>query len=286
MFSLVLYSLFYILCSCLVRAVIILEKLDVSDILSNKSDENQEEEKMHSPKMKVAPSTSVTAIPSFHGNQTCHTSSVCSISGASNQALHTTSLCPSTFLSVSSFSAPPTYEPSSSLQTQIDRLKVQCLSSCPKVCLQRLELSTNHQAHLRTIGTRAQVASSFSLEPETGQKARKIEKTNFPCLLEMESAEQLSGTKMQTGGLPAFSLAPITVSRKMSVEKERNGLCTSRNVSVSGLSSSRWSKRAMGVKNKKQIQDVIRTKPGDCSSSDLLPCEADSFIRVMYYFLY
>lgn len=222
----------------------------------------------------MAPSTSVTAIKSVHGKRTCHMSSDCVTFGASPQALHpTSSLSPSNLLSISSLSAPPTYELSSSLQTQIEHLKKECLSSCLKVCLQHLDLGTNPQAHQEIMETQAPVASSFSLKPKTCQNGRKM---NYPSLVGMQS----SGTEMHTGGLSA--LVPITAPSKMSLTKENNGLCTSRKANVSGLNSSRWSRRCMGEKNK-QRKDIIRTKPGDCSSSDQLTPGADSFIQVMHF---
>lgn len=237
---------------------------------------------------EVYPDTSATAILSCHEKQTCHMSSDYAMSDASTQALHlTSSLSPSSFLSVSSLSA-PTYKLSSSLQMQIDRLKVECLSSCVTVCLQRLDLGTISQAHQGIRGTRkAQVASLLSLETKGGQNARNL---NLPCLVDSESAEQSFGSELQTGGLfrqlSAISPRPITAPNKMLVANENNGLCTTRKVCVSGLNSSRWSKRGMGEQNRKQRQDETRTKPGDWSSSDRLPTGAGSYMRVMYYFLY
>lgn len=273
-----------------------LKELDASDILSNQSDNGKQEvEKTYSPILEAYPDTSATAIPSCHKKQTCHMSSDYAMSDASTQALHlTSSLSPSSFLSVSSLSAPPPYKLSSSLQMQIDRLKVECLSSCLTVCLQRLDLSTILRAHQGIIEThRAQVASPLSLETKGGQNARNL---NFPCLVDTESAEQSFGSELQTGGLvrrlstsfmlSAISPRPITAPNKMLVAKEHNGLCTGRKVCVSGLNSSRWSKRGMDGQNRKQRQDETRTKPGDCSSTDLLPTGADSYMGVMYYLLY
>ncbi|MCJ8749170.1 hypothetical protein PDJAM_G00173310, partial [Pangasius djambal] len=263
------------------RAVVMLEELNQSD------NRKQEVEKIYSPRLEAGPATSVTAIPSCHGKQTCQMSSDYAMSDASTQDVHlTSSLSPSSFLSVSSLSAPPTHELSSSLQMQIDRLKVECLSSCLTVCLQRLNLNAIRQAHQGIIEThKAQVASPLSLHTKRGQNAGNLE--NCPCS-DTESAEQSSGSELQTGGLirqlsasfvlSAISPAPITAPSKMPVAKEHNGLCTSRKVCVSGLNSSRWSKRGMGGQNRKQSQNEIRTKPGDCSSNDMLPTGADSYM--------
>lgn len=270
---------------CLVRAVM-LEELDLSDILSNQGDDGKQElEKTHSPRIEVATATSVPAVPSFHGMQTGHMSSDYAMSDASTQALHpTSSLSSSSFLSVSFLSAPPTCELSSSLQTQIERLKVECLSSCLTVCLHRLDLSTLRKAHQGMLETRAKVASPLSLELKLSQNTRNLQ--SVPCLVDNEIAEQSLGSEMHAGGLPAFSLAPITAPSKMPVAKENNGLCTSRKVYVSGFNSSRWTKKGMTEQKRKQRQDVIRTKPGDCSSSDLLLSGADSCSQVMLHFLY
>lgn len=273
-----------------------LEELDVLDILSNQSDNGKQDvEKTYPPRLEAGPATSAAAIPSYHDKQACQMSSDYAMSDASTQARHlTSSLGTSSILSVSSLSAPPSNDLSSSVQMQTDRLKVECLSSCLTVCLQHLDLGNVHQAHQGIMETqKAKVASPITLESKRRQNARNLK--NFPCLVGTESAEQSSGSEMQTGGLvrrlsasfmrSALSPASITAPSKMPVAKENNGLSTSRKVCVSGLNSSRWSKRGVGEQNRKQRQKT-RTKPGDRSSNDPLPTGADSRVGVMYYFLY
>ncbi|XP_053474761.1 uncharacterized protein haspin [Ictalurus furcatus] len=268
------------------RACVMLEELDVLDILSNQSDNGKQDvEKTYPPRLEAGPATSAAAIPSYHDKQACQMSSDYAMSDASTQARHlTSSLGTSSILSVSSLSAPPSNDLSSSVQMQTDRLKVECLSSCLTVCLQHLDLGNVHQAHQGIMETqKAKVASPITLESKRRQNARNLK--NFPCLVGTESAEQSSGSEMQTGGLvrrlsasfmrSALSPASITAPSKMPVAKENNGLSTSRKVCVSGLNSSRWSKRGVGEQNRKQRQKT-RTKPGDRSSNDPLPTGADS----------
>lgn len=267
---------------CLVRAVVMTEELEALDILLIQSDNGKYEvEKTHSPRPEVVSATSSTAIPSCCGKQTCHMSSDYALSNASSHL--TSSFSPSSILSVSAPS-----ELSNSLQTQIDRLKVECLSTCLMVCLQRLDLSTICRAHEEIIETQAQVASPLSLETKRGQNAKNLK--NFPCLVDTKAAENSSGSELHTGGLSAsfmlsaISPASITSPSKMSVASEHNDRCASRKVCVSGLNSSRWSKTIMGEQNRKQRQDETRVKPGDFSSNNLLPAGADSYMGVMYYF--
>ncbi|TSO98519.1 Serine/threonine-protein kinase haspin [Bagarius yarrelli] len=250
------------------RAVMMLKELDVSDTLSSKNGK-QKEEKTFSPRLE--------ALRSRHAKQTCHTSSDYAKSDATTQDLYLSS-----FVSVSSHSGPPVDEVSSSLQAQIDRLKVECLSSCVTVCLQRLNLSTICQASRETLETRkAQVASSPSLE------SRRATNFNLPCIKDTKSAEQSSISELQTEGLvgqmsaslmlSAISPAPGKAPNKMPETEVTNGLCSSRKVCVKGLNSSRWSKKSVDP-NRKQRQNEKRTKHGDFSSSDLLSTGADSYM--------
>lgn len=268
------------------RACIMLEELDVLDILSNQSDNGKQDvEKTYPPRLEAGPATSAAAIPSCHDEQACQMSSDYAMSDASTQAPHlTSSLGTSSILSVSSLSVPPRNDLSSSVQMLTDHLKVECLSSCLTVCLQHLDLNNVYQAHQEIMKTqKGKVASPITLESKRRQNARNLK--NFPCLVGTESAEQTSGSEMQTGGLvrrlttsfmrSALSPASITAPSKMPVAKENNGLSTSRKVCVSGLNSSRWSKRGVGEQNRKQRQKT-RSKPGDCSSNDSLPTGADS----------
>lgn len=270
-----------------------LEESDVLDMHSS-DNEKQEVEKRFSPRLEAGPVTSEIAMPSCHAKETCHMSSDYAMSDSSTQAPRlSSSVSPSSALTVSSLSAPSIYEVSGSVQTQIDHLKVECLSSCLTVCLQRLDLSPIRQTHQETIEIhKAQVAHSLSLESKKGQNSKNF---NFPCLRDTESGEQSSVSEFQTEGLvkqmsasfmlSATSPAPIKASIKMSVEKENSGLCTSRKVCVSGLNSSRWSRRGASERNKRQRQNETRTKLGDCSSNDLLHTGVDSYIGVMYYIL-
>lgn len=273
--------------------------LEESDVLDRHSSDNekQEVEKRFSPRLEVGPVTSEIAMPSCHAKETCHMSSDYAMSDSSTQAPRlSSSVSPSSALTVSSLSAPSIYEVSGSVQTQIDRLKVECLSSCLTVCLQRLDLSPIRQTHQETIEIRkAQVAHSLSLESKKGPNSRNFNSWLDSVLRDTESGEQSSVSEFQTEVLvkqmsasfmlSATSPAPIKASSKMPVAKENSGLCTSRKVCVSGLNSSRWSRRGASERNKRQRQNETRTKPGDCSSNDLLHTEVDSYIGVMYYIL-
>lgn len=269
---------------CLFRSVIILEEPDGLDIFSRDNGKQTG--------LEAGPATSEIAMPSCNAKRTCHMSSDNPMSNASTQALHLSSLSPSSVSSLSSISAPPVYEVSSSLLTQIDHLKVKCMLSRLTVCLQRLEPRTILQTHQETAEThKAQVASSHSLEIKRGRNSRNL---NFPCLRDTESGVQSSVSELQTEGpvqqmcasfmLPVTSPEPIKAPSKMNEAKELSGLCTSRKVCVSGLNSSRWSKRGVGEHNRKRRQNESWTKPGDCSSSDMLLTGADSYMGVMYNF--
>lgn len=242
-----------------------MKDLDDVDILSNQSDDGKQKvEKTHSPRLKMSPTTPATAIPSC-GKQTRHMSSDYAMSDASSQAHRRTSTLSPSYSSLSSLSAPPTNELSSSLQTQMNHLKVECLSSCLTVSLQHLDLST--------------IRSAPFLENKTGQNAE-----HSPCLVDTESTEHSFGVEFNTGG-SAIAPGSTTAPSKMPLGKENNVFCASRKVCVSGLNSSRWSKRGMSEQNRKQRQGGSRAKSEDISSSGLLPPEADYCMGVMYYFI-
>lgn len=125
----------------------------------------------------------------------------------------------------------------------------------------------------------SQVASPLPLETQESQNTRILK--NVPCVEDNKSAGQSSDHEFSGSFmLSSISPAPITAPGKMPVKKE-NVYCSSRKVCVSGLSSSRWSKRGTGEQNRKK-----RTKRRDCSSSDLLPTGVESYMGVMYYFLF
>ncbi|KAK2865666.1 hypothetical protein Q7C36_001722 [Tachysurus vachellii] len=260
------------------QSVIILEEPDGLDIFSRDNGKQTG--------LEAGPATPEVAMPSCNAKRTCHMSLDNPMSNASTQALNLSSLSPSSVSSLSSISAPPVYEVSSSLLTQIDHLKVKCTLSRLTVRLQRLEPRTVLQTRQETTEThKGQVAASHSLEIKRGRNSRNL---NFPCLRDTESGVQSSVSELQTEGpvqqmsasfkLPATSPEPIKAPSKMTAAKELSGLCTSRKVCVSGLNSSRWSKRGVGEHNRKRRQNESWTKPGDCSSSDVLLTGADSYM--------
>ncbi|KAF7686912.1 hypothetical protein HF521_015305 [Silurus meridionalis] len=269
------------------RAVVMLEELEVLDILSNKSDNRkQEDNKTYSPSSDAGPAASANAITSCLGKRNRHLSSDYAVSNGSSR--ETTSCNPSSFSSACPLSAPQTSELSNSLHEQIDRLKVECLSSCLTVSLQHLDLNTIPKAQKKITETHKdlQVASPICSGAKTGQNSSNSK--NCASLLDTESAEQSSGSEFQTGGLvrqlaSSFILstippATVTAPSKMPAAKENASLCTSRKVCVSGLNASRWSKRGMSEQKRKQRHKETRTKPGEFSSSNLLPTGADSYI--------
>ncbi|KAI5607330.1 serine/threonine-protein kinase haspin isoform X2, partial [Silurus asotus] len=266
------------------RAVVMLEELEVLDMVSNQSDNRkQEDNKIYSPGSDVGLAASANAIPSCLGKRNRHLSSDYACSSR-----ETTSCNPSSFSSACPLSAPQTSELSNSLHEQIDRLKVECLSSCLTVSLKHLDLNTIPKAQIKITETPKdlQVASPVCSGAKIGQNSSNSK--NCASLLDTQSAEQSSCSEFQTGGLvrqlagsfvlSAIPPATVTAPSKMPAAKENASLCTSRKVCVSGLNASRWSKRGMSEQKRNQRHKETRTKPGEFSSSNLLPTGADSYI--------
>uniref|UniRef100_A0A4W4HMU7 Serine/threonine-protein kinase haspin n=1 Tax=Electrophorus electricus TaxID=8005 RepID=A0A4W4HMU7_ELEEL len=211
-----------------------------------------------------------------------------------------TSLKPLCLISSSSTSSSPSSPPGLELCVSepelIDRLKVECLSSCLTVSLRPLERSVLRQAQKGP--GEARVASPQPPETEGDGRAQD---GDFPAgkLPDLNSyaIELPYGTEGQVGGLrrrlsnsflrskasPQPGEAPGKAPAP-AVLKERNGGGTGRKACVSGLSAVRWSKRGMAEQNRKHRtkETAAWSKPGDCSLNYLLPARTEKHTRVIF----
>ncbi|KAK1792709.1 hypothetical protein P4O66_012632, partial [Electrophorus voltai] len=261
-----------------VSSVVLVEEMDISSHLSkHTSSRLQVAQDTDWPHLCPKPLTLETR----HGNGDRDVSSDC------------TSLKPLCLISSSSTSSSPSSPPGLELCVSepelIDRLKVECLSSCLTVSLRPLERSVLRQAQKGP--GEARVASPQPPETEGDGRAQD---GAFPAgkLPDLNSyaIELPYGTEGQVGGLrrrlsnsflrskasPQPGEAPGKAPAP-AVLKERNGGGTGRKACVSGLSAVRWSKRGMAEQNRKHRtkETAAWSKPGDCSLNYLLPARTE-----------
>ncbi|XP_007232734.3 uncharacterized protein haspin isoform X1 [Astyanax mexicanus] len=263
-----------------VSAVIMLEKVDISDVLSPHSvNERPEVEEIqeYSPCLNLRPLTSVTAEEIWHSNQS-QSISGSALSDDFPKPLHITSSSLSA-LSIPPPSTSPTQELCSLTQALAERLKKECLSSCLTVSLQPLDrnvLLRFRQAPVKS--PEAQAVAAPPPESKSGHLGNP-EGLNAQAGLSSGGDRQKAAVVRRLSasyGVSAVSPAPAespSKSRLLVVQKERAGAGTARKACVSGLSVSRWSKRGVGEGNKRQRKNGgrTRTKPGDCTLNNLLP---------------
>lgn len=188
----------------------------------------------------------------------------------------------------SSMSSPSSLPASDAIQTLVDRLKVECLSSCLTVSLQALDpnlLCKFQQAPVESLKAQAtplspEIESDEKRAPHSGNSDR----LNSPVSLSSGSDGQGTGLVRRLSDLfkvPAVSPAPVEAPSKSHMQvvpKEPHGAGTARKVSVRGLSVSRWSKRDTGEQRKKQRKKSevrTRSKLEDCSLNYLLPARTN-----------
>ncbi|XP_066516326.1 uncharacterized protein haspin isoform X2 [Hoplias malabaricus] len=266
-------------------AVVLLEEVDISDILSKKSYIKKLQVKGACLPSLKEPSTSADAVEISDGIQFQPISDH-SVSHTHSKLLCLTSSTSSTSsLSVPPLSTPSTCEFSDSVQALIDRLKVECLSSCLTVSLQRLEhklLSKVQQVSMESLKTQSDSLPS----PETKSDDKGLKSVIYSQKFKNSQKDPQSQREGKTAGvvrrlsdsfgIPTISPASFVVPGRANLQvplKERAGISTGRKACVSGLSVSRWSKKDMDEQNKRHMKNDMktRTKPGDCSLNYLLP---------------
>ncbi|KAI4879843.1 hypothetical protein NFI96_007294 [Prochilodus magdalenae] len=268
-------------------AVVPLEKVDVMGALSKQSpgEKPDVQEEMWLPCLETEPSTSGSLVEIGHGNQT-NDSSDCALF----RSLYvTSSSSPSSSLPVPPRSSPPAHELADSAQALIDCLKAECLSSCLTVSLLPLDrslLRRVQQAPREVPETRP----ASPLPPETKRDDKGLKRSLHSGNAEKLSSEgeRSSGSEGQAAGVvrrlsASFGLSAVSPvaapsrAHAKGLPKERSAAGTSRKACVSGLSISRWSKRDMGERNKKQRKNETRTrtKPGESSLMFLLPARTN-----------
>lgn len=263
-----------------VSAVIMLEKVDISDVLSSHSlDERPEVEDIqeYSPCLNLRPLTSVTAEEIWHSNQS-QSISGSALSDDFPKPLHITSSSLSS-LSIPPPSTSPTHECCGSAQALAERLKGECLSSGITVSLQPLAL--NDLLRFRQAPVKSPEAQAVAAPPPESKSGHLGNPEGLNAQADLSSGgdrqkaavvRRLSASYGGSAVSPAPTESP-SKSRLLVVQKERAGAGTARKACVSGLSVSRWSKRGVGEGNKRQRKNGGRTltKPGDCTLNNLLP---------------
>ncbi|XP_036439336.1 serine/threonine-protein kinase haspin [Colossoma macropomum] len=267
-----------------VSAVVLLEEVDVTDILSRQSlSRNTEDQETYPPSLETELSTSASIAEIGNGNQTYDVSDRALSDVCLRPLRVSTSPSSSSSLSVPPLSSPPAHGSSGSAQALIDRLTVECLSSCLTVFLQPLDHSLLHRfqqapSQTRTASPPPQETRSDDQVMKSALQLENTERVNSEGERSSGSEGQKAGVVRRLSNLfgppvsPADVVAPSKACTQV-VPKERNGAGTGRKACVSGLSVSRWSKRDMGERNKRQRRNETRTrtKPGDCSLNYLQP---------------
>ncbi|KAL6466347.1 hypothetical protein MHYP_G00241510 [Metynnis hypsauchen] len=185
-----------------VSAVVLLEEVDVTDILSRQSlSRNPEEQEMYPSSLEMELSTSASRAETGNGNQTYDVSDPALSNVCLTPLRISTSASSSSSLSVPPLSSPPAHESSDSAQALIDHLKAECLSSWLTVSL--LPLDHRLLSRFQRAPPETQAASPPPPPPETKSDDQVMKSALHSGNAERVNAEgeRSSGSEGQTAGV-------------------------------------------------------------------------------------
>ncbi|KAI7810805.1 uncharacterized protein haspin isoform X2 [Triplophysa rosa] len=253
-------------------AVIVLDRINISDKLSSQSCHRKQGERIS------LNSSDFSVLATSQSTQTnSAVSSRCS--SPPKPSLLPLYISLSKSLNSPSHAEAQTSSLTCSNQPLVDRLKAECLLSCLTVGIPRLDLGAYISVH--------QEAAPCFDSPHTCQKdnaSSPILKGPENCNISLKGPVNCGDTETVVRRLSASFQPPVALSetRPPAVPKERTGAATStgRKVCMSGLNVSRWSRRATGERNEKWRKKEGRTKAtsGDSSSwGSMLSTGAETF---------